>query len=48
MFCRKRRSMLRGLKVSSLAYKYVYFTDQDIMERGNHMDLNSKDLEMQK
>ena len=48
MFCRKRRSMLRGLKVSSLACKYVYFTDQDIMERENHMDLNFKDLEIQK
>ena len=34
MFRRKRRSMLRDLKVSSLACKYVYFTEQDIMEKG--------------
>ena len=40
--------MLRGLKVSSLACKYVYFTEQDLMEKGDHMDLNFKDLEMQK
>ena len=41
--------MSTGLKVSSLACKCVNFTDQNIIQRGkDHMELNSKCLEMQK
>ena len=40
--------MLTGLKVSSLASKCVYFTDQNIMQRWNSVELNFEGLEMQK
>ena len=33
-FCRKKMCMLTGLKVSSLACKYVNFTDQNIIQMG--------------
>ena len=34
IFCRKKMSMLTGLKMSSLAYKCVTFTEQNIIQRG--------------
>ena len=39
--------MLTVLKVSSLAC-YMYFTDQNIMQRGNSRELNFKGPQMQK
>ena len=47
MFCRERVSMLTGLKASSLPV-YVYFTDQNLMQREDPMELNFEGLEMQK
>ena len=39
--------MLTGLKCY-LWPIYFYFTDQNIIQRGDHMELNLKGLEMQK
>ena len=44
MLHRKRIFLLTVLKVSSLAY----FTDQNIMQKGDPMVLNFEVLEMQK
>ena len=41
--------MLTGLKVSSLACKSVFYkTDQNLMQRGDTMELNFRGLEIQK
>ena len=39
---------ITGLKLSSLASKTVDFTDQNINQRGDLMELNFEGLEMQK
>ena len=39
--------MITGLKKSSVAYN-VYFTDQNIMQRGNPMKMNFEVLELEK
>ena len=39
--------MLTGLKILSLACN-VYFTDQNIMQRGDSMELKFEGLEIQK
>ena len=41
--------MLTGLKVSSLACKSVFYkTEQNLMQRGDTMELNFQGLEIQK
>ena len=41
--------MLTGLKVSSLAYKCVFYSpEHNAKENGNAMELNFESLEMQK
>ena len=45
---RKRISTLTGLKVPSLACKPVFYTNYDIMQKENSMELNLEGLEMQK
>ena len=43
---RKGISMLTSLKVSSLTRKYMYFTDQNLMQKRVPMELNFAGLEM--
>ena len=43
---RKGISMLAALKVSSLTFVNVYFTDQNLMQMGDPMEMNFASLEV--